>query len=175
MHSGLCPWTSILNILDSNPSKVCQQRPPYSKGGKSYPTCGLTCAAALRDALNSSPSVSTSSATPGPSSQRNRSYRGRGAAPFNPTSRAPRSPTSTADPTISQLTAHLGGHAHRRQPQSANRSNHSSTGTSTVVVDDSPNRSPPTPMVKCVVSPTALCFVPFLILLSDMYGQALSR
>ncbi|PPR03282.1 hypothetical protein CVT26_008116 [Gymnopilus dilepis] len=136
---------------------VCQQRPPYSKGGKSYPTCGLTCAAALRDALNSSPSVSTSSATPGPSSQRNRSYRGRGAAPFNPTSRAPRSPTSTADPTISQLTAHLGGHAHRRQPQSANRSNHSSTGTSTVVVDDSPNRSPPTPMVKCVICMVKPC------------------
>ncbi|KAJ2921128.1 hypothetical protein H1R20_g15965, partial [Candolleomyces eurysporus] len=26
---------------------VCKQKPPYSKNGKSYPTCGLTCAAEL--------------------------------------------------------------------------------------------------------------------------------
>jgi hypothetical protein len=27
--------------------KVCGERPPYSQGGKSYPTCGLTCAGIL--------------------------------------------------------------------------------------------------------------------------------
>jgi len=27
--------------------KVCGERPPYSRGGKSYPTCGLTCAGVL--------------------------------------------------------------------------------------------------------------------------------
>jgi hypothetical protein len=31
---------------------VCQKRPPYSRGGKSYPTCGLTCARALEMAMN---------------------------------------------------------------------------------------------------------------------------
>ena len=29
--------------------KVCEERPPYSQGGKSYPTCGLTCAGILAD------------------------------------------------------------------------------------------------------------------------------
>jgi len=27
--------------------QVCNKRPPYAKGGKRYPTCGLTCAAEL--------------------------------------------------------------------------------------------------------------------------------
>ena len=29
--------------------KVCGERPPYSQGGKSYPTCGLTCAGILEN------------------------------------------------------------------------------------------------------------------------------
>jgi hypothetical protein len=32
--------------------QVCQKRPPYSRGGKSYPTCGLTCARALEMAMS---------------------------------------------------------------------------------------------------------------------------
>ncbi|KAF8966954.1 hypothetical protein BDZ97DRAFT_1903612 [Flammula alnicola] len=32
--------------------QVCEQRPPYSRGGKSYPTCGLRCAAILENARN---------------------------------------------------------------------------------------------------------------------------
>ena len=27
--------------------QICHKRPPYSKGGRSYPTCGLTCASIL--------------------------------------------------------------------------------------------------------------------------------
>ncbi|KAF9526065.1 hypothetical protein CPB83DRAFT_795464, partial [Crepidotus variabilis] len=30
---------------------VCQQRPPYSKNGKSYPTCGMTCANIFKHVL----------------------------------------------------------------------------------------------------------------------------
>lgn len=30
--------------------QVCQKRRPYSKNGKSYPTCGMTCARILQDA-----------------------------------------------------------------------------------------------------------------------------
>jgi hypothetical protein len=29
--------------------KVCGERPPYMQGGKSYPTCGLTCAGILKN------------------------------------------------------------------------------------------------------------------------------
>jgi hypothetical protein len=32
--------------------KVCGERPPYSQGGKSYPTCGLTCAGILANRQN---------------------------------------------------------------------------------------------------------------------------
>lgn len=33
--------------ISANVPKVCKARPQYEKGGKTYPTCGLTCAAKL--------------------------------------------------------------------------------------------------------------------------------
>ena len=38
--------------------QVCQKRRPYSKNGKGYPTCGLTCARILEDS-NGTTSLST--------------------------------------------------------------------------------------------------------------------
>ena len=43
MHSAQPPPKICHLIHDS--SQVCYKKPPYSKGGKQYPTCGLACAA----------------------------------------------------------------------------------------------------------------------------------
>ncbi|KAF8901076.1 hypothetical protein CPB84DRAFT_1778420 [Gymnopilus junonius] len=128
---------------------VCQQRPPYSKGGRSYPTCGLTCAAILENALNSTPAVG-STASPGPSTIRNGSYRGRGATTNADTQRPP----SSTDPTIKHLTQHLGGHTPRRPRHLANRPNFLATpsrSASTTTTDDTISQPSPAPMIKCVV------------------------
>jgi hypothetical protein len=36
--------------------QICHRRPPYSKGGRSYPTCGLTCASVLASGTTNAPS-----------------------------------------------------------------------------------------------------------------------
>ena len=45
-----CKYLSSKNVhhdIDATSKKVCGEQPPYSQGGKSYPTCGLTCAGIL--------------------------------------------------------------------------------------------------------------------------------
>uniref|UniRef100_A0A8H8CFB1 Uncharacterized protein n=1 Tax=Psilocybe cubensis TaxID=181762 RepID=A0A8H8CFB1_PSICU len=51
---------------------VCQDKPAYNKNGKSYPTCGLKCAAILQEALGSIGSTASTSgnAVAGPSTPR---------------------------------------------------------------------------------------------------------
>lgn len=39
--------------------QICHKRPPYSKGGRSYPTCGLTCASILASSATNAPSRRT--------------------------------------------------------------------------------------------------------------------
>jgi len=39
--------------------QICRKRPPYSKGGRSYPTCGLTCASILASGATNAPSHRT--------------------------------------------------------------------------------------------------------------------
>ena len=72
---------------------MCQKRPPYSKGGKSYPTCGMTCAKMLEMALNQSGPV----ASPGRNGYGSR--RGRGGPPL------------AQVPPVSPLLQHLGSYA----------------------------------------------------------------
>ncbi|PPQ90293.1 hypothetical protein CVT25_013118 [Psilocybe cyanescens] len=129
--------TSSEEELIVSSSKVCQERPPYSRNGKSYPTCGLTCASILKDALGTAGSSSSSAEnTPvvGPSTPRT-SFRGRGAAravattahaspslavvssnikqvsQYPPVFLAGSPPPSvSADANIKHLSQHLGGH-----------------------------------------------------------------
>lgn len=56
-RAGMCVVSSFLftdglHVSDMNDLQVCKLRPCYTKRGKSYPTCGLTCAATLDSALN---------------------------------------------------------------------------------------------------------------------------
>ncbi|KAJ3505090.1 hypothetical protein NLJ89_g7599 [Agrocybe chaxingu] len=71
---------------------VCQQRPPYSKNGKSYPTCGTTCARLLEDA------ISDRNATPprGTSNRRGRFSIARQAPQSGSTANASSSPSNLA-------------------------------------------------------------------------------
>ena len=45
--------------LDLVVPQICHKRPPYSKGGRSYPTCGLTCASILAGGPTNAPSHRT--------------------------------------------------------------------------------------------------------------------
>ncbi|KAF6741304.1 hypothetical protein DFP72DRAFT_291161 [Ephemerocybe angulata] len=44
-------WSPMESFTSTEPSLciICKEKPPYSRFGKSYPTCGLTCAAKLDD------------------------------------------------------------------------------------------------------------------------------
>ena len=89
--------------------QFCRKRPRYSRRGKSYPTCGLTCAARLE----SSPSQrgtyhgrggSTSSRGGSPSTRKTL-----GAASSTlPLDQNPQAPASTLNPVLVHLFQHLG-------------------------------------------------------------------
>lgn len=50
----------------TNLVQVCQEKPPYSKGGKSYPTCGMRCARIYEQLKNTTPSILTQTPTRSP-------------------------------------------------------------------------------------------------------------
>ncbi|KDR78415.1 hypothetical protein GALMADRAFT_245586 [Galerina marginata CBS 339.88] len=132
---------------------VCERRPPYSRGGKSYPTCGLTCAGILENARNSANAPSITGSSPGPSNFRSGPYRGRGAAPSNQSnSYYQPQPSVSADPNISHLAQHLGGYSTRGGGHTTRGGN---TGRRprnlTNLHNLQSNGPPPPPMVKCVV------------------------
>ncbi|PPQ75888.1 hypothetical protein CVT26_000153 [Gymnopilus dilepis] len=119
--AGLCivSFGLYANVLYSRFSKVCQKKPQYSKVGRSYPTCGLTCAAALKSALSSS-SVSASAASPVPSTLRDSSYRNHRPAPLRPMRGVPCTSASTANPLITHIAAPVGNQVPQRQQRSTN-------------------------------------------------------
>ena len=49
-----CNLNHVVTLL-----QICHKRPPYSKGGRSYPTCGLTCASILASGATNAPSHRT--------------------------------------------------------------------------------------------------------------------
>ena len=54
--------------------QICHRRPPYSKGGRSYPTCGLTCASILAGGATNVPSHRTGQYGGASRAGSNRSY-----------------------------------------------------------------------------------------------------
>lgn len=55
---------------------VCRKKPPFSKNGRSYPTCGLTCAAALSEADSNGSPLPTTPPTRSPRSPASRRFSG---------------------------------------------------------------------------------------------------
>ncbi|PPQ63449.1 hypothetical protein CVT24_004981 [Panaeolus cyanescens] len=106
---------------------ICRRKPSYSQGGKSFPTCGYTCAAKLQEAINSNdPNDNTNSVN---GNVRRDGYQRQGRTEINrattfqgrannESSNAPQTPqpssTTYVDPNIRLLTQHLGGHNSQR-------------------------------------------------------------
>lgn len=137
--------------------QVCEKRPPYSRGGKSYLTCGLTCARMLEMSLKQSGPITSSPS----SGLHGTGYgsRGRGGASL----RQPSQPS-----LIRHLTNHLSGGTTLQQ-QRKYRGTQSHTGT---LKQDSPVLVP----MMCVVG---LLRSTFFVLLSihslGLFGKAPSR
>ncbi|KAF8154072.1 hypothetical protein B0H34DRAFT_720180 [Crassisporium funariophilum] len=101
---------------------ICRRKPPYSKGGKSYPTCGNSCAAILNNAAGQNASSSSSPShrgSPrgrgGSPSNRGGSYFGRGASRAVPGDLPVQNPSQiTASPAIGFLSQHLSGDRYSR-------------------------------------------------------------
>ena len=127
---------------------MCQTRPPYSKGGKSYPTCGMTCAKMLELALNQSGPV----ASPGRNGYGSR--RGRGGRPV------------AQVPPVSPLLQHLGSYATPpRQRNHGGPSRQYSPAPATTMTMD-----------LCVVgSPRSKYHALFSFCSLGLFGKALSR
>ena len=149
-------WNTITLL-----SQVCRKRPRYSRRGKSYPTCGFTCAARLE----SSPSQrgthhgrggSTSSRGGSPSTRRTL-----GAASSTlPLDQNP--PASTFNPVFEHLFQHLGDNKQQSTLDSNDDDEHSSSTQAA---------APPT--LLCVVGALDFCFYSRSYILPDMSGEAL--
>ncbi|KIM41676.1 hypothetical protein M413DRAFT_444924 [Hebeloma cylindrosporum] len=135
---------------------VCRKRPPYSKGGKKYPTCGLTCAGVLETALNQHTPL------PPPSSPRNGGFfssfgsrRGRGGAPSTSSGTTRHPPQLMPGAFAPSPQPHYPQSHHLpRSPQPSRRPRgHHAPDGSTRVQYSPPQRSHP-----CVICKTSSCY-----------------
>ena len=117
--------------------QVCRKKPPYSRHGKSYPTCGYTCAALLLSQRSAYHGRGESSSSRGgfPSTRRTVVA----ATPTLPRDQNP--PASAINPAINHLFQHLGGHRQQSTLDSQ------SAGDAVL----SPAQAPAPPTFLCVV------------------------